>query len=316
MASEAELKLREHLSRLNRMRLLGGARLSGELRRLQEQLERVAAEPTDDEIWQRVELARHPDRPYTLDYVERLVEDWFELHGDRAGSDDAAIVAGLGRFRGLPIALVGNQKGRDIKERTRRNFGMAYPEGYRKAMRVMEIADRHRLPVISLIDIPGAYPGVAAEQHGQGGAIARSQALMARLEVPIVACVIGEGGSGGAIATALADRVLMQENAIYTVISPEGGAMILWRDAGEKVKSAAAFKPDAMHCLELGVIDAIVPEPEGGAQTNYDEAATLLGASLQAALEELDALSGEELRLRRRAKFRAVGAVKSLAATI
>jgi acetyl-CoA carboxylase carboxyl transferase subunit alpha len=197
--------------------------------------------------------------------VERLLDDWFELHGDRQHGDDAALVAGLGRFRDRTIVLLGNQKGRDVKERTRRNFGMAYPEGYGKAMRAMELADRHGFPVVSLVDIPGAYPGVTAEQHGQGGAIARSQSLMARLGIPVVTCVIGEGGSGGAIATALADRVLMQENAIYTVISPEGCAAILWRDAGEARKAAAAFKPDAPHCLELGVIDMIVPEPGEGA---------------------------------------------------
>ena len=199
--------------------------------------------------------------------MERLLDDWFELHGDHHHGDDAALVAGLGRFRGRTIVLLGNQKGRDVKERTRRNFGMAYPEGYGKAMRAMELAERHGFPILSLVDIPGAYPGVTAEQHGQGGAIARSQAQLARLHVPVVACVIGEGGSGGAIATALADRVLMQENAIYTVISPEGCAAILWRDAGEARKAAAAFKPDAAHCLELGVIDAIVPEPAEGAHT-------------------------------------------------
>ncbi|MBA3717804.1 MAG: acetyl-CoA carboxylase carboxyltransferase subunit alpha [Actinobacteria bacterium] len=313
MSSEAELRLRERLSKLSRMRLLGGTRLSGELKRLQEQLERVTAEPTGEEIWEKVELARNEDRPYTLDYVERLIEDWIELHGDRGRADDSALVTGVGRFRGRTVALIGNQKGRDVKERTRRNFGMAYPEGYRKAMRVMELAQRHRFPIISLVDIPGAYPGVAAEQHGQGGAIARSQAVMSRLEVPIVACVIGEGGSGGAIATALADQVLMQENAIYTVISPEGCAAILWRDAGEKKKAAAAFRPDAVHCLELGVIDGIVPEPEGGAQLNHDEAARLLGASLEAALEELEGLPGDELKRLRRAKFRAIGSVRTAA---
>ena len=267
MAGEAELRLREQLSRLRSLPLLRGAKLSGELERLQKQLDRIVAEPSSEEIWRSVELARHPDRPYTLDYVERLLDDWFELHGDHHHGDDAALVAGLGRFRGRTIVLLGNQKGRDVKERTRRNFGMAYPEGYGKAMRAMELAERHGFPILSLIDIPGAYPGVTAEQHGQGGAIARSQAHLARLHVPVVACVIGEGGSGGAIATALADRVLMQENAIYTVISPEGCAAILWRDAGEARKAAAAFKPDAAHCLELGVIDAIVPEPAEGAHT-------------------------------------------------
>ena len=307
MATDHELRLRQRLTRLRTLNLLGGSRLSGELEKLQRQLDRIQSAPTDEEIWHSVELARHQDRPYTLDYVERLFEDWVELHGDRGRADDAALVIGLGRFNGRTVALLGNQKGRDIKERTHRNFGMAYPEGYRKAMRLMELADRHAFPLISLVDIPGAYPGVAAEQHGQGGAIARAQALMSRLAVPTVACVIGEGGSGGAIATALADRVLMQENAIYTVISPEGCAAILWRDAGEAKKAAAAFKPDAVHCLELGVIDAIVPEPEDGAHTNPDEAARLLGESLQESLEELESFSADDLKRRRRAKFRSLG---------
>jgi acetyl-CoA carboxylase carboxyl transferase subunit alpha len=307
MATDHEIHLRERLTRLRNLNLLGGTRLSGELEKLQRQLDRIQSAPTDEEIWRSVELARHQDRPYTLDYVERLLDDWVELHGDRGRADDAALVVGLGKFNGRTIAVAGNQKGRDIKERTHRNFGMAYPEGYRKAMRLMELAGRHGFPFVSLVDIPGAYPGVAAEQHGQGGAIARSQALMARLEVPTVACVIGEGGSGGAIATALADKVLMQENAIYTVISPEGCAAILWRDAGEAKKAAAAFKPDAVHCLELGVIDGILPEPEGGAHTDPDEAAKLLGESLQEALEELESLAPDDLKRRRRAKFRSLG---------
>jgi acetyl-CoA carboxylase carboxyl transferase subunit alpha len=307
MATDHELRLRERLASLRNLNLLGGARVSGELEKLQRQLERIQAAPTDEEIWRSVELARHQDRPYTLDYVGRLFEDWVELHGDRGRADDHALVIGLGRLDGRTVALVGNQKGRDIKERTDRNFGMAYPEGYRKAMRLMELADRNRFPLISLVDIPGAYPGVAAEQHGQGGMIARAQAQMARVGIPTVACVIGEGGSGGAIATALADRVLMQENAIYTVISPEGCAAILWRDAAQAKKAAAAFKPDAVHCLELGVIDGIVPEPEGGAHTNHDEAARLLGESLQEALEDLESVAPEDLKRRRRAKFRSLG---------
>jgi acetyl-CoA carboxylase carboxyl transferase alpha subunit len=184
---------------------------------------------------------------------------------------------------------------------------MAYPEGYRKAMRVMDLANRQRFPLITLVDTPGAYPGVVAEQHGQGGAIARSQALMARLGVPIVSCIIGEGGSGGAIAIAVADRVLMQENAIYSVISPEGCAAILWRDAGEARKAAAAFRPDAAHCLDLGVIDAIVREPEGGAHTDYDEAARLLAEGLVEALGEIEDVPGQILRRARRAKFRSMG---------
>ena len=307
MPSEAELRLRERLSRLRNLNLLGGARVSGELDRLQRQLEKITTEATDEDIWRSVELARHPDRPYTLDYVQRLFDDWFELHGDRSRADDGAMVAGLGRFDGSTVVVAGQQKGRDIQERTKRQFGMPYPEGYRKAMRAMEIADRHGFPVITFVDTPGAYPGVAAEQHGQGGAIAQSQALMARLRVPTVACVIGEGGSGGAIAIALADRVLMQENAIYSVISPEGCAAILWRDASQAKKAAAAFKPDAAHCLELGVIDAIVMEPEGGAQTDHDGAARLLRESLREALDELEGVPGDELRRRRRAKFRSLG---------
>jgi acetyl-CoA carboxylase carboxyl transferase subunit alpha len=305
--SEHELRLRERLGRLRNMPLLGGAKLSGELDRLQRQLDRLGQQPTDEDIWRSVELARHVDRPYTLDYVERILDDWFELHGDRGRTDDGAMISGLGKLDGRTVALVGQQKGRDIQERAKRQFGMPNPEGYRKAQRVMELADLHGFPVISLVDTPGAFPGVSAEQHGQGGAIAASQLAMAKLSVPTVACVIGEGGSGGAIAIALADRVLMQENAIYSVISPEGCAMILWRDAGEAKKAAAAFKPDAAHCLELGVIDGIVPEPEGGAQTDHDAAARMLVESLRDALDDLVDIPGDELRRRRRAKFRSLG---------
>ncbi|HEY8703449.1 MAG TPA: acetyl-CoA carboxylase carboxyltransferase subunit alpha [Gaiellaceae bacterium] len=305
--SEHELRLRERLGRLRNMPLLGGAKLSGELDRLQRQLDRIGQQPTDEEIWRSVELARHEERPYTLDYVERLLDDWFELHGDRSRADDGAMIAGLGKLDGRTVALVGQQKGRDTHERAKRQFGMPNPEGYRKAIRVMELADLHRFPVISLVDTPGAYPGVAAEQHGQGGAIAASQAAMARLTVPIVACVIGEGGSGGAIAIALADKVLMMEHAIYSVISPEGCAMILWRDAGEKRKAAAAFKLDAPHCLELGVIDGIVPEPAGGAQEDHDAAARMVGEALRDALDDLVDVPGDDLRRRRRAKFRSLG---------
>jgi acetyl-CoA carboxylase carboxyl transferase subunit alpha len=307
MATDHELRLRERLARLRSVHLLGGARLSAELEKLERQLARLAEESTDEEIWQSVELARHQDRPYTLDYVERLLEDWVELRGDRGRADDHAIVAGLGRLDGRTVAVVGQQKGRDIKDRIDRNFGSAHPEGYRKALRVMDLANRHDFPLITLVDTPGAYPGVAAEQHGQGGAIARSHAAMARLNVPAVACVIGEGGSGGASALALADRVLMQQHAIYSVISPEGCAAILWRDAGEAKKAAAAFKPDALHCLELGVIDSIVPEPEGGAHNDYDEAARLLGDALRESLDELESVAPDERKRRRRARFRSLG---------
>jgi acetyl-CoA carboxylase carboxyl transferase subunit alpha len=305
--TEHEVNLRQRLSALSRLPLLRGTRVDGEARRLEEQLERLKADTTDEAIWRSVELARHPERPYTLDYVARIVDDWVELHGDRGRADDAALVTGLGKIDGRTVVLIGHQKGRDVKERLDRQFGMAYPEGYHKAMRVMELAERFQFPFVALVDTPGAYPGVAAEQHGQGGAIARSQAAMTRLTVPTVACIIGEGGSGGAVAIAVADRVLMQENAIYSVITPEGCAAILWRDAGEAKKAAAAFKPDALHCLDLGVIDAVVPEPPGGAQTDHDEAARLLKAALAEALDDLDDTPGEELRRRRRAKFRGMG---------
>ena len=307
MPDDAERSLRGRLSRLGGLPLLRGVRVRGEAARLEGELERLTSDVTDEETWRTVELARHEERPYALDYVERILDDWVELHGDRSRADDGAIVAGLGKLDGRTVVVIGQQKGRDVKERVERQFGMPYPEGYAKAMRVMAIAHRFGFPLVTLVDTPGAYPGVAAEQHGQGGAIARSQATMLRLGAPTVACVIGEGGSGGAIALAVADRVLMLENSIYSVISPEGCAMILWRDEGEAKKAAAALKPVARHCLELGVVDGIVPEPKGGAQNDYDQAAALLKTALLAAFDELDDLPADELRRVRRAKFRTMG---------
>ena len=307
MTGDQELRLRERLSKLGGLKLMGGTKVTAEMERLQRQLERLRTDTSDEEIWRSVELARHVDRPYTLDYVDRMLDEVFELHGDRGRLDDHAIVCVIGKLGKRTVALVGHQKGRDLKERTVRNFGMAYPEGYRKAMRVMELADRHGFPLITLVDTPGAYPGVAAEQHGQGGAIARSQAVMVGLDVPTIAVVIGEGGSGGAVAIAVADRVLMQENAIYSVISPEGCAAILWRDASQARKAAAAFKPDAQHCLELGVVDAVVPEPVGGAHTDPDLAATLLRDAILHHLDALSATPQAQRRSDRRAKFRTMG---------
>jgi acetyl-CoA carboxylase carboxyl transferase subunit alpha len=309
LPGEAEHRLRDRLSRLSGLPLLRGTKVTGEAERLRKQLGALREESTasEDEIWEHVELARHPDRPYTLDYVEWMLDDWVELHGDRGRADDGAIVAGLGSLDGRTIALVGHQKGREVKERVDRQFGMPHPEGYAKAMRVMDLADRFGFPFVSLVDTPGAYPGVAAEQHGQGGAIARSQAKMMRLGVPTVTCIIGEGMSGGAVAIAAADRVLMQENAIYAVISPEGCAAILWRDIAEAKKAAAAFRLDAVHCLELGVVDGIVPEPPGGAQTDPDGAARLLREAVADAIEELVPVPADERRRRRRRKFREMG---------
>jgi acetyl-CoA carboxylase carboxyl transferase subunit alpha len=313
MPRDIELRLKDRLAKLRNLRL-PGAGVSDEVRRVEQQLSELEAgdEQSVEEIWRSVEFARHPDRPYTLDYIERLFGDWVELHGDRFRMDDPAIVTGLGSFAGRTVAVIGHQKGRgDAVRRVKRNFGMAHPEGYNKAMRVMEIADRHRFPVVTFVDTPGAYPGLAAEQHGQGHALAASQAAMARLTVPAIACVIGEGGSGGAIAFALANKVLMLQHAIYSVISPEACASILWRDAGQARKAAAAFKPDAVHCLELGIIDAIVPEPEGGAHTDFDGAAKLVGQALRSALDELSGLDGDALRRARRARFRPFGVVAS-----
>src|SRR5438067_6668405 len=308
LPGEAEHRLRERLRRLSSLPLLRGTRVSGEKERLSNQLRTLEqSTSTEDEIWQFVELARHPDRPYTLDYVDRILDDWVELHGDRGRADDGAIVAGIGRLAGRTIALVGHQKGREVKERVDRQFGMPHPEGYAKAMRIMDLAERFGFPFVSLVDTPGAYPGVAAEQHGQGGAIARSQAKMIALGVPTVSCVIGEGMSGGAVAIAAADVVLMQENAIYAVISPEGCAAILWRDIAEAKKAAAAFRLDAHDCADLGVIDAIVPEPPGGAQADPDEAARLLHDAVVAAVEDLVRVSPAERRRRRRRKFREMG---------
>src|SRR3954469_10277106 len=260
------------------------------------------------DAWHAVQLARHQDRPYTLDYLGRICDDFVELHGDRAEGDDPAIVAGIGSLRGQSGVFVGAQKGRDLKERTYRNFGMPRPEGYRKAMRVFDLANRLGFPVVTLIDTPGAYPGVGAEQRGQSGAIARSQLLLMGLNVAVVACVIGEGSSGGALAIGVADRVLMQQHTIYTVISPEGCAAILWKDAGEAKRAAAALRPTAPACLALGVIDQIVPEPAGGAHRDHAKAADRLGDAIATELEFLDTLPPLERRRLRRQKFERMGA--------
>jgi acetyl-CoA carboxylase carboxyl transferase subunit alpha len=264
--------------------------------------------------YQRVQLARHPRRPYLLDYVARLTTEFEELHGDRGFADDRAIVAGLGRFRERPIAVVGTQKGRDTKENLLRRFGMANPEGYRKALRVMQLANNFGLPILSLVDTAGAYPGLGAEERGQAEAIARNLREMSRLRVPFIAVITGEGGSGGALALAMGDVVLMMENAIYSVISPEGCASILWRDRSRSQQAADALRLTAEDCLELGVIDAIVPEPVGGAHRDPGGAAEALGQALALHYEKLLDLSSDERVLRRRAKYRAMGVFREGAA--
>jgi acetyl-CoA carboxylase carboxyl transferase subunit alpha len=255
----------------------------------------------------RVRLARHPDRPYTLDYVERLFEDFVELHGDRKYGEDPAIVTGFGRFRGEPVAVIGHQKGRTTRDRQHRNFGMPKPEGYRKALRVMQLAEKFDRPIITLIDTPGAYPGIDAEERGQAEAIAFNLREMAKLRVPVICTVTGEGGSGGALAIGVGDWVQMLENAVYSVISPEGCAAILWKDAGEAARAAEALKITAEELLALGVIDGVVPEPEEGAHMDTERAAELLGESLATALAAVRVLRPEERVLRRYEKFRNMG---------
>ena len=254
--------------------------------------------------WERTELARHPQRPYTLDYIERIFSDWSEIHGDRGFRDDPAIVCGMARFHGEEVIVVGQQKARDAKQRVYRNFGMPHPEGYRKALRVMKIAEKFKRPIFTFVDTDGAYPGLHAEERGQGEAIARNLLEMARLETPIVTTVIGVGGSGGALAIAVADRVLMMENSIYSVISPEGCAAIMWRDATKKDLAAEAMKITAKDLSSLGCIDGIVPEPAGGAHTDHAQAAELLDTALQQNLSEIKQMPIHDLLESRYKKFR------------
>jgi acetyl-CoA carboxylase carboxyl transferase subunit alpha len=282
-----------------------------ERERLTKKLDRLKADLfTNLTDWQRAQLARHPKRPYTLDYLERICERFEELHGDRRFGDDSAIVAGMGWIEGNPVMIIGQQKGRDTKQKILRNFGMPKPEGYRKALRLMKLAEKFQRPVLCLIDTPGAYPGVDAEERGQAEAIARNLLEMAKLEVPVVAIVIGEGGSGGALALGVADRVLMMENAIYSVISPEGCASILWKDASQAPKAAAALKLTAPHLLELGIIDGIVKEPLGGAHSNFDAAAAALKEAIIEAFSELSVLTAEQLVEERYQKFARMGSVR------
>lgn len=257
--------------------------------------------------WQTTLVARHALRPYTLDYVSFLFEDFVEVHGDRKFGDDPAIVSGFATFGGVPCAVIGHQKGRDTKEKITRNFGMPRPEGYRKALRVMKLAEKFNRPVITLIDTPGAYPGLGAEERGQAEAIAVNLREMAALNVPIIATVTGEGGSGGALALGVADRVFMLENAVYSVISPEGCAAILWKDPGAAQEAAKAMKMTASSLLELGVIDEIVPEPPGGAHSDPEKAANLLRPYLTKALKDLGKLKPAALREERYKKFRKMG---------
>jgi len=257
--------------------------------------------------WQKTLVARHPERPYTLDYFQYLFTDWVELHGDRAFGDDPAIVAGFATFRGRSVCAIGHQKGRGTKERILRNFGQPRPEGYRKALRIMHLAEKFHRPILTFVDTPGAYPGLDAEERGQAEAIARNLIEMASLRVPVVVTVTGEGGSGGALALGVGDRVYMLEYAVYSVISPEGCAAILWKDQDKKAEAAEAMKVTAPDLLELGVVDGVIPEPQGGAHRDAEAAARAVGDTVAKALAELEKRTPEQLLEGRYRKFRALG---------
>jgi acetyl-CoA carboxylase carboxyl transferase subunit alpha len=294
-ASEDSLAARDEIAKLEE--------------RLARQQQRVYSGLT---AWQRTQIARHPKRPHTLDLVNLLLEDWVELHGDRVFGDDKAIVGGIATFDGEPVVVIGHQKGRDTRENIARNFGMPHPEGYRKALRLMQLAGKFGKPIITLIDTPGAYPGLAAEERGQAEAIARNLREMAGLPTPVICVVTGEGGSGGALALGVGNRVLMLEYAIYSVISPEGCAAILWGEAAKAPEAAELMRVTAPDLLKLGVIDAIVPEPVGGAHRNWDATAASLREALREQLWQLRSKSEAELIEERQEKFRRIGVFEEI----
>jgi acetyl-CoA carboxylase carboxyl transferase subunit alpha len=301
----------ELVSRVRELRELARAdtALEPELRRLEDKAGKLARELFAElSPWQKVQLSRHPNRPYTLDYIGRAFTDFVELHGDRTFADDASIVGGLARFRGRSVLVVGHQKGRGAKDNVKRNFGMPHPEGYRKALRLYQLADRFRLPILTLIDTPGAYPGIGAEERGQSEAIGSCLAAMSRARVPIIATIIGEGGSGGALALGVANRVLVLEYGCYSVISPEGCASILWKDGNKADEAATQLKMTAPDLLRLGVVDRVIDEPAGGAHQDPDASAVLVEAAIADALKELDPLGPAELVDDRYRRFRRLGA--------
>jgi acetyl-CoA carboxylase carboxyl transferase subunit alpha len=326
LLSMVEARMTSHNG--DRRKMDSGLRAQQELAKIEQQIERLEAinqdESTRQQIhqlhervhalreqvsvqlsaWQKTELARHPQRPYTLDYIERIFSDWSEIHGDRGYADDPAIICGMARFQSQEVMIVGHQKARDTKQKVYRNFGMPNPEGYRKALRAMKIAEKFGRPIFTFIDTPGAYPGLGAEERGQAEAIARNLREMARLKVPIIATITGEGGSGGALAIAVADRVLMMENSVYSVISPEGCASIMWRDASKKDLAAQSLKITATDLTALGCIDGVVPEPEDGAHSDHDAAANLLRETLVRHFDEIKNMPTAELVASRYNKFR------------
>jgi len=314
MSDERTLDLLEaKIEELRELNTVDGIDLSKEIARLEKKLIELRREFYSNlSDWERVKLARHPKRPYSLDYIKAVFSGFYELHGDRIAGDDQALITGLARLDGKPVAIIAQQKGRSTEENRERFFGMPRPQGYRKAKRIMELAERFSFPVVSLIDTPGAYPGLESEELNIGGAIAESLLTMSRLRTPLIAVVIGEGGSGGAIAIGLADRVLMLENAIYTVISPEGAAAILWKDKGKVREAAEALSLTAPRLLDLGLIDRVIPEPLGGAHKGFDETAAALKDELGRQLDELSQVPIEELLSRRYERYRKVGRFRSL----
>ena len=302
--AELEGKMEE----LRHMSDIGDIKIADELSKLQGRIDKSLRQIyTKLSPWQTVMVARHPDRPHCVDYISELITEFTSLAGDRAFAEDHAIIGGLGRFRGRSVMILGHEKGKDTETRVKHNFGMARPEGYRKAQRLMKLAEQFSMPIITLVDTPGAYPGIGAEERGQAEAIASSIKVCLGLHVPIVSVVIGEGGSGGAIAIAAANRVLMMENAVYSVISPEGCASILWRSADHAKEAANALKMTAKDLLRLGVIDAIIPEPLGAAHRNRDDTIKRVGDGIEQALGEIDELDGATLLSQRRERFVQLG---------
>ncbi|OGF54786.1 MAG: acetyl-CoA carboxylase carboxyltransferase subunit alpha [Candidatus Fraserbacteria bacterium RBG_16_55_9] len=307
-------ELEKKIEELKALSRVDGIDLSDEISRLKAKLEtlRTPTAPKELDDWERVKLARHPKRPFTLDYLEEIMDDFYELRGDRLYGDDRAIVTSLARFEGRTVVAIGNQKGRTAEENRERNFGMSHPEGYRKALRAMKLAERFQFPIVSFIDTPGAYPGIASEERHIGGALAQNIYEMFQLPVPIVVAILGEGGSGGALGIGVGDRVLMMENAIYSVISPEGCAAILWRDRAKAPDAARALQVTAERLRELKVIDEIIPEPPGGAQSDYEAAAQSLKGALLRNLEEIESFDTMEMLQMRRQKFQTMGVYEEL----
>jgi acetyl-CoA carboxylase carboxyl transferase subunit alpha len=302
------VELNGRIEALRQLEVHDGVDLADSIQELVEQSERLHGEIFSAlSPWQRTQLSRHPARPYTLDYIDAIFEDWEELKGDRLGFEDSALVCGFARFRGQPVVVMGHQKGRNTKENLYRNFGMARPEGYRKALRIMKLAEKFNRPIITFIDTPGAYPGLDAEARGQAEAIARNIMKMAGLTVPVICVVIGEGGSGGALAVGVGNRVLMMSNSVYSVISPEGCAAILWRDRAQGPKAAEALKITGKDCLALGVADELIVEPASGAHRDPAGAAARLGDALARHLKDLAGLSPQELEADRYDRFRRLG---------